>query len=129
MNLKSKLFRLLKRLNLLPDNLIDVIDLELGRGLDKQRDELRELLENIEAETGYFSSEAGSFSAHHAATLDDYLCHLHLIRNGLTKPKNYVRKRPSFLPVEVNNSLVEASFTCDFIYDENIPEFSCHNDA
>lgn len=116
MNLKSKLFRLLKRLNLLPDNLIDVTDLELGRGLDKQRDELRELLENIEAATGYFSSEAGSFSTHHAATLDDYLCHLHLVRSGLTKPKNYVRNRPSFLP----NSLVEASFTCDFIYDESV---------
>ena len=100
-SMKVVLFNLLKSFNALPDDLIQVKTLDLGRGLEKQLDEYRELLENIEAETGYFSSSRGEFSVSHAGSLDNYLSYLYELRYGLKanlqEPLNYLRKKPSFI--------------------------------
>ena len=98
---KDKLFTCLKRLNLLPDNIVDIKMLDYGRGLEKQLDEYRELLEAIEKETGYFSSERGRFSIGHAETLDNYLSHCYQIRFD-KKPNpsdalTYLRQKPLFI--------------------------------
>ncbi|TLS73435.1 hypothetical protein [Photobacterium damselae] len=98
--LKSTLFNLLKKYNLLPENVIAVSMLDKGRGLEKQLDEYRELLERIEKETGYFSSNRFKFSACHAKNLDDYLSHLYELRfNKKPNPdtaNEYLRKAPDF---------------------------------
>ena len=103
-NFKSLLFRFLKHINALPDHLIDVRSLDVGRGLEKQLDEYRELLEAIEKETGYFSSERGFYSIGHAETLDDYLTHLYELRfkndsnfdHEMNCAMNYLRPEPEF---------------------------------
>lgn len=99
--IKLTLFRLLKILNLLPDNVIQTDSLEFARGAEKQLDEYRELLENIEAATGYFSSDKGEFSIGHAAMLDDYLCHIYTLRYSVkpneAKPITYLRQKPLFI--------------------------------
>lgn len=99
--LKVNFFHLLKRMHLVPNNLITIKDLDKFRGLEKQLDEYRELLETIEKETGYFSSRQGFYSIGHAETLDDYLSYLYEIRFG-QKPApstaiNYLRAKPSFI--------------------------------
>ncbi|EJE8516217.1 hypothetical protein M5252_004566 [Vibrio parahaemolyticus] len=101
MQLKAKFFYLLKRMHLVPNNLITIKDLDKFRGLEKQLDEYRELLETIEKETGYFSSTQGFYSIGHAEMLDDYLSYLYEIRFG-QKPApstaiNYLRAKPSFI--------------------------------
>ncbi|MFB1079541.1 hypothetical protein [Photobacterium damselae] len=98
--IKSALFDLLKKYNLLPKNVINVNMLEQGRGLEKQLDEYRELLERIEKETGFFSTDRFKFSICHTIALDNYLSHLYEIRFG-KKPTSetankYLRERPSF---------------------------------
>lgn len=103
MQLKAKFFYLLKRMHLVPNNLITIKDLDKFRGLEKQLDEYRELLETIEKETGYFSSTQGFYSIGHAEMLDDYLSYLYEIRFG-QKPApsnaiNYLRAKPSFIQV------------------------------
>ncbi|MGF1903523.1 hypothetical protein [Aliivibrio salmonicida] len=75
--------------------------LDFARGVEKQLDEYRELLENIEAATGYFSSDNGEFSIGHAAMLDDYLCHIYTLRHDVkpneAKPITYLRQKPLFI--------------------------------
>lgn len=109
MLLKNRLFYILKRIGVLPENVIEIPSLEyinvqsldLGRGLEKQLDEYRALLNTIEKETGYFSSEQGEFSAIHAESLDNYLGYLYKLRfqkepissNAL----NYLRPQPTFI--------------------------------
>lgn len=99
--MKVTLFNLLKSFNALPNDLIQVKTLDYGRGLEKQLDEYRELLENIEAETGYFSSSQGEFAVCHAASLDNYLSDLYALRYGIKanshEPLDYLRKKPSFI--------------------------------
>ena len=83
-NFKLKLFTLLQKFKLLPDNIILTESLDLHRGgIEKQLDEYRELLENIELATGYFSSPQGEFSCYQATRLDDYLSHLYTLRHGI----------------------------------------------
>lgn len=100
-SIKVLLFNILKSFSALPDNLIQVKTLDFWRGLEKQLDEYRELLESIEAETGYFSSSQGEFSACQAGTLDNYLSVLYELRYGIKAnsqaPLNYLRKTPSFI--------------------------------
>ncbi|EPG0370340.1 hypothetical protein ACSWVZ_003207 [Photobacterium damselae] len=103
-NLKVKLFHILQKMNLLPEGIISVKDLERGRGLEKQLDEYRELLERIEEHTGYFSSKQGCFSISHANTLDNYLSHLYELRFG-KKPTpsaaiTYLRSKPLFIQID-----------------------------
>ncbi|EGU30981.1 hypothetical protein VII00023_20592 [Vibrio ichthyoenteri ATCC 700023] len=97
---KALLFRFLKRINALPEHIIDARSLDDGRGLEKQLDEYRELLEAIEKETGFFSSELGVFSINHAEGLDDYLSYLYELRFGKNPTPetaiNYLRHKPSF---------------------------------
>lgn len=99
--LKLSLFRWLKKRHWLPDNVMLTQDLNFIRGVEKQLDEYRELLENIEAATGYFSSPQGEFSGCHAVTLDDYLSHLYFLRYGIKPspetPDNYLRQKPQFI--------------------------------
>ncbi|MCD9481061.1 hypothetical protein GLP30_18980 [Photobacterium phosphoreum] len=75
--------------------------LDLGRGLEKQLDEYRQLLEAIEKETGYFSSEQGLFSIGHANELDNYLSYLYEIRfEKKPNPDNAItnlRQKPIFI--------------------------------
>ena len=101
MRFKQTLFRGLTRLRLLPDNLTDVSELDRFRGLEKQLDEFRELLEAIEKQTGYFSSPEGFYSIGHAETLDNYLAYLYALRFGKeptpSSATNYLRPKPSFL--------------------------------
>ena len=97
---KYLFYLLLKNLGLIPDNIIAAQDLDKFRGLEKQLDEYRELLEAIEKETGYFSSTQGFYSIGHAKILDEYLSYLYEIRFG-QKPTpstaiNYLRAKPSF---------------------------------
>lgn len=98
LSFKTQLFNFLKYINALPNDIIHITSLDVGRGLEKQLDEYRELLESIEKETGYFSSEKGEFSGLQAAHLDDYLYWLFFLQNGSPFPKEYLRKRPDFLP-------------------------------
>lgn len=100
LSFKTQLFKFLKYINALPNDIIHITSLDVGRGLEKQLDEYRELLESIEKETGYFSSELKFNSISHADGLDDYLSHLYEVRFG-KKPTpntaiNYLRKKPSF---------------------------------
>ena len=78
--------------------------LDLGRGLEKQLDEYRQLLEAIEKETEYFSSKQGCFSVSHANELDNYLSHLYELRFGKKPDPNnaitYLRPRPLFIQID-----------------------------
>ncbi|MGR5465298.1 hypothetical protein ACPV5G_20385 [Photobacterium damselae] len=100
-NLKVKLFHILKKMNLLPEDIISIKELEYGRGLEKQLDEYRQLLEHIEEHTGYFSSPDNYFAVGHAAVLDDYLSYLYELRFGQQPTPNtainYLRAKPSFI--------------------------------
>ena len=107
---KLKLFTLLQKLKLLPDNVILTESLDLHRGgIEKQLDEYRELLETIEHETGCFTSLRGEFSCCHAATLDDYLSHLYTLRHGVKpneeKPITYLRQKPEWIKSYEYNSI------------------------
>ncbi|ARR51805.1 hypothetical protein [Photobacterium damselae] len=100
-NLKVKLLHILQKMNLLPDDIISAKDLERGRGLEKQLDEYREMIERIEEQTGYFSSKQGHFSISHASEIDNYLSHLYELRFG-KKPTSstaitYLRPKPLFI--------------------------------
>ena len=102
--IKVKLFHLLKRVHLLPDSVveIDILDtFDRFKGLEKQLDEFRELLEAIEKQTGYFSSPEGFYSIGHAETLDNYLAYLYALRFGKeptpSSAANYLRPRPDFM--------------------------------
>lgn len=84
-NIKYMLFRALKAMKLLPDDLIQTsqLDFKNKNTLAKQLDEYRELIETIEEETGYFSSPRGRFlSQIHAAHLDNYLVWLFSLKYG-----------------------------------------------
>ncbi len=102
MDFKATLFRLLQRMNWLPD-LIEVKELDKFRGLEKQLDEYRELLETIEKETGYFSSPRGFYSLSHVDVLDDYLSYLYALRfrkePAPNTARNYLRAKPSFIQI------------------------------
>ncbi|WP_234498178.1 hypothetical protein [Vibrio maritimus] len=81
--------------------MISIHKLDIDRGLAKQLDEYRELLETIEKHTGYFSTEQGQFSAMHAATLDDYLSHLYALKCEKSPNDNVkytdLRPKPPFI--------------------------------
>lgn len=62
--------------------------LDMNRGIIKQLDEYRELLESIDKETGYFSSKKFIWSNGHAKMLDDFLSCLYEI-NCQIKPEEY----------------------------------------
>ncbi|PKF50222.1 hypothetical protein AT251_12965 [Enterovibrio nigricans] len=98
---KNTFFLFLQKIHALPNTFIDVQTLDVGRGLEKQLDEHRELLEAIEKETGYFSSERGFYSIGHAETLDDYLSYLYQLRFGKKAASdtafNYLRVKPPFI--------------------------------
>lgn len=53
-----------------------------GMDIDKQLDEYRELMETIEAKTGFFSIPEHRSSLHHAQTLDDTLSDLYQQKHG-----------------------------------------------
>ncbi|MGL4476334.1 MAG: hypothetical protein ACRCT7_18080 [Shewanella sp.] len=101
-------FLTLKRLNLLPSKIIAIQELDYIRGVEKQLDEYRELLEDIEQQTGYFSSLQGEFSSFHASTLDDYLTHLYQLRYSAppnpNKPMNALRHKPRFITFQNKNT-------------------------
>ncbi|WP_188012751.1 hypothetical protein [Photobacterium damselae] len=104
-NMKVKLFNILKKMNLLPDDVISTKDLEYGCGLEKQLDEYREMIERIEEQTGYFSSKQGHFSISHASEIDNYLSHLYELRFD-KKPEsstanNYLRPKPLFIKIDI----------------------------
>jgi hypothetical protein len=78
--------------------MIDSHELDFARTVGKRLDEHRELIEDIERATGYFSSEAGQWSRGHALTQDDYLIKLYTLRHGHTPESDEcVRALPSFL--------------------------------
>ena len=109
-NFKLKLFTLLQKFKLLPNNVILTESLDLHRGgIEKQLDEYRELLENIELATGYFSSPQGEFSCCHATTLDNYLSYLYTLRHGVKpneeKPITYLRQKPEWMKSYEYNSI------------------------
>ena len=87
MPFQQTFFRGLKRLRLLPNNLIDVSALDRFSGREKLLDEYRELLETLEKETVCFSSEQGGYSIGHTDTLDDYLTVLYAIRFAQKPPR------------------------------------------
>lgn len=93
-------FNLLKRLNLLSDNLIQTSQLDYLPNVAKRLDEHRELIEDIEKHTGYFSSEQGRWSRAHALALDEYLQYLVKLRNAPQKGLGNIRKQPKVLCVE-----------------------------
>ncbi|PCD85519.1 hypothetical protein [Vibrio mediterranei] len=65
-----------------------------GINIDKQLDEYRELMEIIEAKTGFFSKPEHRSSLHHAQTLDDTLSDLYQQKHG-HRPKP--QKAPTLL--------------------------------
>ncbi len=65
-----------------------------GMDIDKQLDEYRELMETIEAKTGFFSKPEHRSSLHHAQTLDDTLSDLYQQKHG-HRPKP--QKAPTLL--------------------------------
>ena len=96
--MKQWLFKLLKKWQCLPSTMIDSHELDFARTVGKRLDEHRELIEDIERATGYFSSEAGQWSRGHALTQDDYLIKLYTLRHGHTPGSDEsVRALPSVL--------------------------------
>lgn len=80
--MKYWMFNLLKKCRLLPLTLMDCRELDYARTVGKRLDEHRELIEDIERSTSYFSSEEGRWSKEHALTQDDYLVKLYTLRHG-----------------------------------------------
>jgi hypothetical protein len=103
-HIQNRLFFLLKTLKLLPNNAILTHQLDFDHSVAKRLDEHRELIENIEKSTGYFSSKNGWWSKGHAITQDDYLIKLFILRYNVEPTKNHltklhlrVRERPCVL--------------------------------
>ena len=99
--MKQWLLKLLKKWQCLPSIMIDSHELDFARTVGKRLYEHRELIEDIERATGYFSSEAGQWSRGHAPTQDDYLIKLYTLRHGQSPINDeYVRSRPSVLLID-----------------------------
>ena len=96
MPFKHLCFYLLKQMNGLPKHVIDLSQLPNGITTAKQLDEYRELLEDIEKQTGYFSKRANWPSNNHARTLDETLMYLHEQSAQPTRQPR-LRERPKFL--------------------------------
>lgn len=105
--IQHRLFHLLKAVNLLPSNVILTDQLDFAYSVAKRLDEQRELIDEIEKHTGYFSSENGRWSKNHAITQDDYLIKLFTLRYNVEPSEEhfdklglYVRERPRVLKAQ-----------------------------
>ena len=106
-HIRTGLFHLLKAAKRLPNNIILPHQLDFAFSVAKRLDEHRELIEEIEKHTGYFSSENGRWSKNHAITQDDYLIKLFTLRYNVEPSKEhfdrlglYVRERPHVLKAQ-----------------------------
>ncbi|MUK41533.1 hypothetical protein GNP61_08155 [Aliivibrio fischeri] len=98
------LFNLLKAIKFLPSDIILTNQLDFAHNVAKRLDEHRELIEDIENHTGYFTSKNGQWSRNHAITQDDYLIKLFILRYSVEPTKDnleklhlHVRERPHVL--------------------------------
>lgn len=96
MPFKDLCFRLLKQANWQPKHAVDLSQLPSGITATKQLDEYRELLEDIEKQTGYFSKRTNWPSNNHARTLDETLTYLHE-QSAQPSRQPRLRERPKFL--------------------------------
>ncbi len=84
-------------LRLIPSDVIHIKQLDRYPDITKRLDEYRELIENIEKQTHYFSSEQGIWSKHHALLHDKYLQYLLTLRNPSPQQMRHLRERPKCL--------------------------------
>ncbi|MEG3223285.1 hypothetical protein PD716_21960 [Vibrio gigantis] len=84
-------------LRLIPNDVIFTKQLDRYPDITKRLDEYRELIENIENQTHYFSSEQGVWSKHHALLHDEYLQYLLTLRNPSPHQMHRLRERPKCL--------------------------------
>lgn len=95
LTLQICVFKTLTLLGLLPKNLILPQQLDAKCCVWKKLDEHRELIESIENQTGYFSSNIGYWSKGHAALQDDYLVQIYKLRYQKNPTDDLqVRERP-----------------------------------
>lgn len=71
--LQTKLLKLCQKLKIIPEDLISLSNLEHHLSIERQLDEYRELIEEIEKQTHFFSTGEVPWSKNHAYTLDEYL--------------------------------------------------------
>ncbi|MFA0072126.1 hypothetical protein AB4396_00290 [Vibrio cyclitrophicus] len=97
--IQAKLLKLCQKIKLIPDDLISLSHIEHHIPIERQLDEYRELIEEIEKHTQFFSTGRAPWSKNHAYTLDEYLqalclCKSHNRRRvGVSK----IRPRPAVL--------------------------------
>lgn len=91
-HIRTRLFYLLKAAKLLPNNIILPHQLDFAFSVAKRLDEHRELIEEIEKHTGYFSSKNGRWSKNYAITQDDYLIKLFTLRYSVEPTEKHVDK-------------------------------------
>ena len=113
--IQNGLFHLLKAVKLLPNNAILTHQLDFAYNVAKRLDEHRELIEEIERKTGYFSSKNEWWSKGHAITQDDYLTKLFILRYNVEPTKHHlaklrlrVRDRPTVLNEKNRHNITKA---------------------
>ncbi|MBE8574096.1 hypothetical protein [Vibrio sp. OPT18] len=101
-NIQLKMLQLCKTLKFIPDDLISLSQIEHHIPIEKQLDEYRELIEEIEKQTHFFSHAITPWSKNHAYTLDEYLLTL------CQRKKNDGRKN-SIYPIRPRTTAIEPS--------------------
>lgn len=97
--LQTQLFKLFQKLKIIPEDLISLSSLDHHLPIERQLDEYRELIEEIEKQTHFFSTGKAHWSKNHAYTLDEYLQALcqHSQLNRRKTGVSRIRPRPSVL--------------------------------
>ncbi len=104
MLIRTSVLKLCQKLKIIPDDLVSLSQLEQAMPIEKQLDEYRELIEDIEKQTHFFSRGTTHWSKNHAFTLDEYLQTLcqRKIHRGRKIASCKIRPRP--LVIEVATS-------------------------
>lgn len=94
--IQTKILIFCQALKLIPTDLISSSHLDFQIPIERHLDEYRELIEEIERQTQFFSNTTTPWSRNHAYTHDEFLLFLCTCHSKKTKPKK-IRSRPSVL--------------------------------
>ena len=100
--MKKMIFTLFKKMRFIPDDAVLLSSLKLSPSPIKRLDEFRELIETVELETKFFSSQKGVWSREHALETDRVLSQLYQLSYA---SKCNLRPIPTCLTVEATPEL------------------------
>ena len=92
--IQTKILKLCQLIKLIPNDLVSLSHLDYQIPIEKHLDEYRELIDEIESQTQFFSNKRTHWSMNHARTHDDFLLHLSEIKTPSHQKVGLYRARP-----------------------------------